>query len=130
MQLSAEKIWSSAQEQLRSMLSADTFNLWFAPLRTTGFEGDFVVLEVSNDFCEVWLKENYRGLLQDVLSTAGARQLRAKFVVVAGQSTLAAPASVTASAKKTTAASKPKPDRKSTRLNSSHGGISRMPSSA
>ena len=109
MQLSAEKIWSSAQEQLRSMLSADTFNLWFAPLRATGFEGDFVVLEVSNDFCEVWLKENYRGLLQDVLSTAGARQLRAKFVVVAGQSTLAAPASVTASAKKTTAASKPKP---------------------
>ena len=52
------------------MLSADTFNLWFAPLRAIGFEGDFVVLEVSNDFCEVWLKDNYQGLLQDVLSTA------------------------------------------------------------
>ena len=75
------------------MLSADTFNLWFAPLRAIGFEGDFVVLEVSNDFCEVWLKDNYQGLLQDVLSTAGARQLRAKFVVMNGHSTLAAPAS-------------------------------------
>jgi chromosomal replication initiator protein len=84
MQVSAEKIWSSAQEQLRSMLSADTFNLWFAPLRATGMEGDSVVLEVANDFCEVWLKDNYQGLLQDVLSIAAARQLRAKFVVASG----------------------------------------------
>jgi hypothetical protein len=29
----AEKIWSSAQEQLRSILTADIYNLWFAPLR-------------------------------------------------------------------------------------------------
>jgi chromosomal replication initiator protein len=81
MQPSAEKIWGSAQEQLRSMLSADTYNLWFAPLRATEFEGDCVVLEVANDFCEVWLKDNYQGLLQDVLSVAGARQLRPKFKV-------------------------------------------------
>lgn len=66
------------------MLSADTFNLWFAPLRATGMEGDCVVLEVANDFCEVWLKDNYQGLLQDVLSIAAARQLRAKFVVANG----------------------------------------------
>ncbi len=92
MQASAEKIWGSAQEQLRSMLSADTFNLWFAPLRALGIEGDCVVLEVSNDFCEVWLKDNYQGLLQDVLSIAAARQLRAKFVVANGQvATMTAP---------------------------------------
>jgi chromosomal replication initiator protein len=83
MQISAEKIWGSAQEQLRSMLSADTYNLWFAPLRAKGFDGDCVVLEVANDFCEVWLKDNYQGLLQDVLSVAGARQLRANFIVAA-----------------------------------------------
>lgn len=92
MQASAEKIWSSAQEQLRSMLSADTFNLWFAPLRATGMEGDCVVLEVANDFCEVWLKDNYQGLLQDVLSIAAARQLRAKFIVAGSQSPAPAPA--------------------------------------
>ncbi|MGC3957421.1 MAG: chromosomal replication initiator protein DnaA [Verrucomicrobiota bacterium] len=91
MQASAEKIWSSAQEQLRSMLSADTFNLWFAPLRATGMEGDCVVLEVANDFCEVWLKDNYQGLLQDVLSIAAARQLRAKFTVANSQNPASAP---------------------------------------
>lgn len=105
MQASAEKIWGAAQEQLRSMLSADTFNLWFAPLRATGFEGDCVVLEVANDFCEVWLKDNYQGLLQDVLSIAAARQLRAKFVVANGQPTVVAPAP----AKKVEPQAKPKP---------------------
>jgi chromosomal replication initiator protein len=81
MQASAENIWASAQEQLRSMLSADTYNLWFAPLRAAGFDGESVVLEVANDFCEVWLKDNYQGLLQDVLSVAAARQLRPSFRV-------------------------------------------------
>ncbi len=75
------------------MLSADTYNLWFAPLRATSIEGDNVVLEVANDFCEVWLKDNYSGLLQDVLSVAGAKQLRAKFIV---RSITLAPASVPA----------------------------------
>ena len=75
------------------MLSADTYNLWFAPLRAVDMEGDSVVLEVANDFCEVWLKDNYQGLLQDVLSVAGARQLRAKFQVASGHSTLAPAAS-------------------------------------
>jgi chromosomal replication initiator protein len=89
MQLSAEKIWSSAQEQLRSMLSADTYNLWFAKLRACGVEGNSVVLEVANDFCEVWLKDNYTGLLGDVLTVAGGKSLQAKFKVAA--SSLAAP---------------------------------------
>ena len=52
-----EKIWGQAQEQLRSMLNQDTFNLWFAPLRAHGMENDHFILEVANDFCEVWLKD-------------------------------------------------------------------------
>ena len=46
MQGSAEKIWVAAQEQLRSMLTADTFNLWFAPLRAQALE-DGVLVDVS-----------------------------------------------------------------------------------
>jgi chromosomal replication initiator protein len=78
---SAETIWTSAQGHLRSMLSADTYNLWFAPLRAHGQESDAIVLEVANDFCEVWLKENYLDLLQDVLALASGRQLSVKFHV-------------------------------------------------
>src|SRR6266496_229901 len=91
MHAAAAKTWSSAQEQLRSMLSSDTYNLWFAPLRAEAIEGNALILEVANDFCEVWLKENYTGLLQDVLTVAGGRPLQAKFRVTSG-SAVAAPA--------------------------------------
>src|SRR5580765_3967858 len=89
MQASADKIWTAAQEQLRSMLSSDTYNLWFAPLRPSAQDQNSIVLEVADDFCEVWLKDNYLSLLQDVLAVASGRQLQVKFrVAPAGRSTV------------------------------------------
>jgi chromosomal replication initiator protein len=84
MQASAEKTWTAAQEHLRSMLSGDTFNLWFAPLRAIGEDQTCLTLEVANDFCEVWLKDNYLGLLQDVLALVTGRRLQVKFKVGSG----------------------------------------------
>jgi chromosomal replication initiator protein len=63
------------------MLSGDTYNLWFAPLRVCGSDHSTISLEVANDFCEVWLKENYLGLLQDVIGLASGRHLQIKFKV-------------------------------------------------
>src|SRR5205809_626566 len=100
---SAERTWSSAQEQLRSMLSSDTYNLWFAPLRADAIEGNTLILEVANDFCEVWLKENYSGLLQDVLTVAGGRPLQAKFKVTPGTTVTAPPVKESASKPRMTA---------------------------
>src|ERR1035438_1965077 len=84
MQASAEQIWGETREQLRSMLSADTYNLWFAPLHVSAQDNNSIILEVANDFCEVWLKDNYLELLQDVLAVASGRQLQVKFKVAAG----------------------------------------------
>src|SRR6266850_5055392 len=106
MQASAEKNWSAAQEQLRSMLSADTYNLWFAPLRASAADNNSIVLEVANDFCGVWLKDNYMELLQDVLALASGRQLQVKFKVGSGPApSTPASAVVPAKAKTTEAAS-------------------------
>ena len=63
------------------MLSADTYNLWFAPLHPVSQTDGILTLEVANDFCEVWLKDNYMGLLQDVVALAAGRQLQVKFKV-------------------------------------------------
>src|SRR5215471_15579315 len=93
MQPSADRIWSAAQEHLRSMLSADTYNLWFAPLRACGEDHHGIVLEVANDFCEVWLKDNYMDLLQDVLAVASGKQLQVKFKVNPSAAPPASPAS-------------------------------------
>jgi chromosomal replication initiator protein len=90
MQVSAEKIWESAQDKLRSMLSGDIFNLWFAPLRASALTNDTLVLDVANDFCEVWLAENYLALLQDVLAHVAGRKLQIQFKVTTGVASPAA----------------------------------------
>ncbi|MFN7138406.1 MAG: DnaA N-terminal domain-containing protein, partial [Limisphaerales bacterium] len=63
MQSSAEKTWSAAQDLLRTMLNPEIYNLWFKPVRAVDCAGDTIFLEVANDFCAVWLKDNYLGLL-------------------------------------------------------------------
>jgi chromosomal replication initiator protein len=83
MQPSAEKIWSSAQQLLRGLLNTDIYNLWFASLRASELEGDCLTLEVVNDFCELWLKDNYLGLLRDVLAQSSGQSLEIRFRVVA-----------------------------------------------
>jgi chromosomal replication initiator protein len=91
MQATAEKVWTAAQQKLQSMLSADTYDLWFARLRANALQDGCLVLEVGNDFCEVWLKDNYMGLLQDVLTGTSGQPMGVKFKVVGGN-TLGNPA--------------------------------------
>src|SRR5271163_4646827 len=94
MQQTAEKIWSSAQGHLRSKLSADTYNMWFASLRASAIDNNHVTLEAANEFCEVWLKDNYMSLLQDALAIAAGRQLQIKFKSTAGTVPVAVPGAV------------------------------------
>lgn len=65
------------------MLSPDTYNLWFAPLRARSLRDNTLVLSVANDFCEVWLKDNYMSLLQDVIALSSGRQMELQFTVAA-----------------------------------------------
>ena len=92
------------------MLSGDIYNLWFAPVRASSQENNSLTLEVANDFCEVWLKDNYLGLLQDVVALACGRQLQVKFKVAAGGG-LAKPTAQPPQAKKKVA--EPAPERTS-----------------
>jgi len=91
MQASAEKIWQAAQQVLRTTLNPDIYNLWFHPLKAVLLEVDTMTLEVADDFCEVWLKDNYAGLIRDVLSTVSGQQLKVKFRVTNSAPSLAAP---------------------------------------
>ena len=79
MQISAEKIWHSAQEHLRAKLSQDTFSMWFAPLRASALDASHLTIEAPNEFCEVWLKDNYLGLMQDAVAAAAGCKLQVKF---------------------------------------------------
>lgn len=81
MKSSTAEIWSAAQEVLRSILNQEIYSLWFSPIRAVNLDDDCITLEVANDFCEVWLKDNYLGLIQDVLSQSSGRHLKVKFQV-------------------------------------------------
>ncbi len=81
MQPNAEKIWSTAQENLRSLLNPEIYNLWFAPVRAVGMDNGTFTLQVADDFCEMWLKDNYFGLLRDVIASATGKQLDVRFQV-------------------------------------------------
>jgi chromosomal replication initiator protein len=81
MQLTADKILGIAQEHLRSKLRQDTYNMWFGPLQATELDASSVTLAVANEFCELWLKENYIELLQDALAVAAGRRLQIKFKI-------------------------------------------------
>lgn len=80
---SPEKIWSGAQNLLRSILNADIFNLWFAPLRAADLDDESLTIEVANDFCELWLKDNYGGLISDAVTHSAGRPLKVEFQVAA-----------------------------------------------
>src|SRR5688572_8652595 len=80
-QPSAERIWTAAQQLLRTILNPDIYNLWFAPLQARDLVGEEITLEVANDFCEVWLKDNYLGLIRDVLASAAGQHLKVNFRV-------------------------------------------------
>jgi chromosomal replication initiator protein len=81
MQLTAEKLLGIAQEHLRSKLRQDTYNMWFGSLQAAEMDGHSVTLAVANEFCELWLKENYLELLQDALAVAAGRRMQVKFKV-------------------------------------------------
>jgi len=68
------------------LTNSEIYSLWFAPLRATRLEGDVLTLDVANEFCEVWLKDNYEDLLRKVLAMASGRTLDVAFNVGAAGS--------------------------------------------
>ena len=77
----AGRAWMAAQDLLRSMLNSEIYNLWFAPLRPVSMTGEAFLIEVGNEFCEFWLKDNYLGLLEEVMASVTGRQLKVSFQV-------------------------------------------------
>ena len=74
-----EKIWTDALKNLRSILNPDIFNLWFGSIRGLEIADGAIILQVPNDFCELWLKDNYLGLIKDTIGAAAGQRLDVKF---------------------------------------------------
>ena len=83
MSAAANALWSVAQETLRGMLKNEIYSLWFSPIRPVTMKGETLVLEVADEFCEMWLKDNYLDLLRSVVSRAAVKPIHIEFLVAA-----------------------------------------------
>lgn len=81
----ADSLWNSARVVLQSLLNPDIYKLWFASIKPLSLSEGVLTLQVPNDFSEVWIKDNYLGLLLEVVSHAASENIRIEFKV--GQST-------------------------------------------
>ena len=59
--------------------------MWFAPLQASAMDASHITIEAPNEFCEVWLKDNYLGLMQDAVAAAAGCKLQVKFKAIAPQ---------------------------------------------
>lgn len=76
---SAEGLWNSAKQVLQTLLSSEIYHLWFSSIRPHTLQANLLTLEVANDFCEVWIKDNYLGLLQEVVTHTAGQPMRVAF---------------------------------------------------
>jgi chromosomal replication initiator protein len=74
-----EKIWTEALKNLRTILNPDIFNLWFSSIRALDIVDGTILLEVPNDFSELWLKDNYSNLIRDTIGASAGQRLEIKF---------------------------------------------------
>jgi chromosomal replication initiator protein len=79
-EISTDKIWAKTQGTLRSILHPELYQMWFATLRAVSFESEVLTLEAANDFSQLWLQDNYAGLIHDVVLQVLGRSISVQFV--------------------------------------------------
>ncbi|MFM7805952.1 MAG: chromosomal replication initiator protein DnaA [Verrucomicrobiota bacterium] len=104
-----QALWQAAQQTLRGMLKTELYNLWFAPVTARCLDGDILTLEVADEFCEFWLKDNYLDVLRSVISRAAIRPIEVQFAIRVADPAAASAASADAPADRKAVAPEPVP---------------------
>jgi chromosomal replication initiator protein len=89
------------------MLKTELYNLWFAPVTARRLDGDTLTLEVADEFCEFWLKDNYLDVLRSVVSRVAIRPIQVDFVIRAAEAPAEASTGRTSTAELAEPAPKP-----------------------
>ena len=78
------ELWQKAIEVLRGVLPLPVFSNWIEPVTPVSIQNNCFILNVTNDYYQLWLEKNYKSYILDALRVAGAPvDLAVRFDVVA-----------------------------------------------
>jgi chromosomal replication initiator protein len=69
---------------MQSLVSVELFRLWFSNIQPKSLDETCLVLEVKDDFTEVWLEKNYLDLIREKAILALGRPIKVKLEVGGG----------------------------------------------
>jgi chromosomal replication initiator protein len=78
-----DKVWKDARATLRTMLSAELFDRWFATIQSVELRDGTLVLALANEFSRIWLQDNFLSLVREAVSQAAHEPTQVKFIVAA-----------------------------------------------
>ena len=83
--LTASDVWANLSEEVRSLISEQTFATWFEPIRPIGLDEKSLTLEVPSKFYYEWIDRHYREILLSKLKTATGKDLKVRYSVMVGE---------------------------------------------
>ena len=67
MNRTVDDLWDDVLSVLKPEIDAESYDLWFRPLRALSLEGDRFVIQIPNAFFADWLREHYQKRLETLL---------------------------------------------------------------
>ncbi|MEK7309142.1 MAG: chromosomal replication initiator protein DnaA [Nitrospirota bacterium] len=76
-----EEAWGKTLEAIEKKVGAQTFELWFKPLKLQQLHDQHITLEVPNRFFKEWIEDHFPGLITETLEKFIKKQVGLKFKV-------------------------------------------------
>ena len=77
----APELWQSCLEQILPRVKRQTFHTWFKPIRAIEFDNGTLKLEVANQFALDWIKQHFRGLIEEAVKSVSGVPVQIEFCV-------------------------------------------------
>lgn len=77
----APELWQSCLAQILPRVKRQTFHTWFKPIRAIEFANGTLRLEVANQFALDWIKQHFRGLIEEAVKSVSGVSVQIEFCV-------------------------------------------------
>jgi chromosomal replication initiator protein len=74
-----EKTWLEAQNNLKKVLSEQTYTTWIQPLEYIGETEDTIVLEVPSAFFQKWVNDKYLSMIKEAIAAVSPKAYHIEF---------------------------------------------------